>query len=254
MQKLHQRPRVVILVKALPQPSKRYGETVCCAGVTPTRTWLRLYPIRFRHLHGAQSFSRWDWVSFRYRRPTRDSRAESCHVFEDTIQIEGQLQLPERSTLLNQLVAGSAKDLEARGQSLGLIRPRNSRFIVRRKRPTEIAFEKASYSRAAQQGNFFDDQLAELEPSPYKFSFQFDDDAGRHEYQNGDWEAHTMFWRERNRTSEAEAIRWMDSTFNELYPKRGMVFAIGNQAKRPRTWQLLGVIRLDESRQFEMPI
>jgi hypothetical protein len=33
---------------------------------------------------------------------------------------------------------------------------------------------------------------------------------------------------------------------------KGMVFALGNQAKRPQTWQLLGVIRLDEMLQGEL--
>jgi hypothetical protein len=31
-----------------------------------------------------------------------------------------------------------------------------------------------------------------------------------------------------------------------------MAFALGNQAKRPQTWQLLGVIRLDEVTQGEL--
>jgi hypothetical protein len=31
-----------------------------------------------------------------------------------------------------------------------------------------------------------------------------------------------------------------------------MVFAIGKQAKRPQTWQLLGVIRLDDTPQGEL--
>ena len=44
----------------------------------------------------------------------------------------------------------------------------------------------------------------------------------------------------------------MDSVFNDEYPKRGMVFAMGNQAKRPQTWQLLGVIRLDNPKQGEL--
>ncbi len=35
----------------------------------------------------------------------------------------------------------------------------------------------------------------------------------------------------------------MDGVFNEDYPRRGMVFAIGNMTKRPQTWQLLGVLR-----------
>jgi hypothetical protein len=44
----------------------------------------------------------------------------------------------------------------------------------------------------------------------------------------------------------------MNQTFNEEYPRKGMVFAIGNQAKRPQTWQLLGVIRLNEQIQGEL--
>ena len=45
-----------------------------------------------------------------------------------------------------------------------------------------------------------------------------------------------------------EVLQWMDhTTFPMLsIPARGMAFAVGNMAKRPQTWQLLGVIRLDE--------
>jgi hypothetical protein len=82
--------RVTILVKALPQPSKKYGETVCCAGVTPEGQWKRLYPIRYRHLAGETSFGRWNVVKFRYRSPPQDKRAESCNVEEDSIQIVGE--------------------------------------------------------------------------------------------------------------------------------------------------------------------
>jgi len=61
-----------------------------------------------------------------------------------------------------------------------------------------------------------------------------------------------MFWRECQRTNAKEALRWMDGIFNNEYPVKGMAFAIGNQAKRPQTWQLLGVIRLDEIAQGEL--
>jgi hypothetical protein len=40
--------------------------------------------------------------------------------------------------------------------------------------------------------------------------------------------------------------------YNDEYPKKGMAFALGNQAKRPQTWQLLGVIRLDELAQSDL--
>ena len=61
-----------------------------------------------------------------------------------------------------------------------------------------------------------------------------------------------MFYNQRKRSNETEALKWMDQTFNDVYPKRGMAFAIGNMAKRPQTWQLLGVVRLDEFKQTEL--
>lgn len=243
-----QSARVTILVKALPQPSKTYGETVCCAGVTTEGKWLRLFPVRFRHLKEA-SFSRWDWVRFQYERPKADRRHESCHVYEETIKKDGQLLGRERSALLEPLLVSSAQDAHEQGHSLALVRPRNTRFIYRAKKPADIEADREAYRRAARQTSFFDEELAALDPSPFEFKFRFDDAAGSHEYQNGDWEAHAMFWRERQRTSEAEALRWMDGIFNDEYPRRGMVFALGNMAKRPQTWQLLGVLRLDEANQ-----
>jgi len=54
-----------------------------------------------------------------------------------------------------------------------------------------------------------------------------------------------MFYNERLRTNEQKALQWMMETFNEVYPRAGMLFAVGNQAKRPQTWQLLGILRVD---------
>lgn len=55
----------------------------------------------------------------------------------------------------------------------------------------------------------------------------------------------------RSGKSEAEVLDWMDRTFKVEYPSRGMALAVGNQAKRPQTWQLLGVLRLDELSETE---
>jgi hypothetical protein len=246
--------RVVILVKALPQPSKTYGETVCCAGVTVDRQWKRMFPVRFRHLSGDSSFSRWDWVRFDYGRPRSDKRAESCHVHEESIVVDDQLPPGGRPRLLGPLILASAKEAADRGQSLALIRPRKTRFGWKPKSRADIEAAREAFRAAARQTSLFDEELAGIEPSPYDFRFKFVDDGGDHDYQNGDWETHAMFWRECRRTNAATALAWMDHAFNNEYPKRGMVFAIGNQAKRPQTWQLLGVIRLDDAAQSELQV
>lgn len=242
--------RVSILVKALPQRSATHGETVCCAGVTPGGEFKRLFPIRFRHLSDDASFGRWDWVDFKYRPPTSDRRKESCHVMEDSILVNGCMPPKDRPSFLNRLVSGSVKAAEANGQSLALIRPRNTQFYFKKKKPDELEEERRTYAEAARQGSFFDEQLKALEPSPYEFRFKFEDEAGPHDYANGDWEAHAMYFNGRRREgSEQAALDWMSKKFNEEYPRKGMLFCVGNMAKRPQTWQLLGVLRVDDTGQ-----
>lgn len=242
--------RVSILVKALPQRSATHGETVCCAGVTPYGEFKRLFPVRFRHLGEGASFKRWDWVDFKYRPPTSDRRSESCHVMEDSIIVDGSMPAKDRSAFLDPLVSDSVKDAAASGKSLALIRPRNTRFYYKAKADAELEAERKIYEQAASQGSFFDKQLAALEPSPFEFRFKFEDGSGPHDYANGDWEAHAMFFNGRRREGSDQAtLDWMSATFNEQYAARGMLFCVGNMAKRPQTWQLLGVLRVDETNQ-----
>ncbi|MBB6467944.1 hypothetical protein HNQ96_003827 [Aminobacter lissarensis] len=234
-------------MKALPQPSKKHGETVCCAGVTPEGIWKRLYPVRFRHLSGRSSFKRWDQVHFSYSIPRQDKREESCHVHEDSIKILGDLPKAARARALNPIVLPSVAEAARRGQSLALIRPLEPRFLWKRKSDAAMAEERDAYGRAARQGSLLDKELETLEPSPYEFKFKFRDEEAEHTYTNGDWEAHAMFYRGvHSGKPEHEVLDWMDQTFNVEYPARGMAFAVGNQAKRPHIWQLLGVLRLDE--------
>ena len=177
---------------------------------------------------------------------------ESCHVYEDSIAVDGSLPTSERSPLLSSLITGSAAEAAQKGWSLTLVRPRNPKFIAKRKSAAAIADEREAYSLVAQQTSFFDKELAELDPSPFDFRFQFEDDDGSHNYQNGDWETHAMFWRWQKIHGETGALKRMEKVYNEDYPAKGMVFVLGNMAKRPQTWQLLGVLRLDELRQGDL--
>ena len=128
--------RVVVLVKAVPNPSKTHGETVCCAGVTLTREWRRLFPVRFRHLGGEQQFRRWQWVSYRAG-PSRDApRRESRRVHEESLATGEVMPEGERAGFLDRLVGTGLAEATARGDSLALVRPRSTRFYSR-KRSTE---------------------------------------------------------------------------------------------------------------------
>jgi hypothetical protein len=240
--------RVVVLVKAMPNPSRKYGETVCCAGVTAEGQWKRLFPIRFRHLQ-ENKFKRWDWVKFQHRPPTGDTRPESCHVYEDRMEVDGALDKKERVSLLNPLILPSTDEAAARGMSLTLIRPIKSEFRYRRKPPEVIAAEREGYRLASRQMSLLDKELEAFEPVPYAFAFTYEDAAGKHMMRCGDWETSATFWRLSKSYSEPAALDHLSRTFNDEYPSKGIVFAMGTIKKRPKQWMLLGVIRLDEMRQ-----
>lgn len=245
--------RAFIIVKALPQLSSKHGETVCCAGITESGEFKRLFPVRFRHLSGKAAFNRWDWVDFSYRAPTRDKRHESCHVAEESIVVGAKFPKKNRAQFLEPLVSPSAKAAAAQGKSLALLRPQKTEFYYKRKKPEELEFEKRGFEQAASQTSLFDKELAAIQPNPYHFRFKFEDADGVHHYTNADWEAHAWFFMARSRLeSEKAALEEISTRFNDDYPRNGMMFAIGNIAKRPQTWQLLGVLRVDHVVQMSL--
>jgi hypothetical protein len=238
--------RVIILVKAAPHPSRRYQETVCCAGVTPEGEWRRLYPVRFRHLTGDAKFSRWDIVEYKWHRPRDDPRAESRRVEEQSLTITGSLPRNDHAPFLDPLLRPSYADAAQRGETLTLVRPKNLNFRWRRKSDAEVAGEKTAFAAASAQGSLLDEPLKAFEPCPYHLRMGFEDAAGPHHMTCGDWETSATFFGWRKRYGEAEALRHLRDTYERTYAEKGVALAMGTVAKRPNQWLLLGIIRMDE--------
>ena len=245
--------RVIILVKAFPQPSVNHIETVCCAGITESGEFKRLFPIRYRNLGKDSAFNRWDWVSFEYRKPTRDPRRESCRVIEERIKIDGHLSERSRSVFLNRYVSQSVESAAKSGKSLALIRPIEPTFVIKEKKISDLEKEKEKYTMAVRQMSLLDKDLKAIQPVPYEFRFKFQDKSGSHDYKAGDWETSAMFNRAAKREgSDEKALEWMSRIFNKDYPEKGMLFCVGNIARYPKTWQLLGVLRVNDADQDEL--
>lgn len=242
-----------MLVKALPHAGERHGETVCCAGLTESGEWRRQFPIHFRTLE--QKFRRWQWIDYDWRRPKDDQRPESRRVQEHTIVAGREMPERERASFLDRLVVPSTEAAAAKGQTLALIRPHNVRFHHEKKRAHEIDRERQAYAAVARQGTFFDKELTALEPCPYAFRFEYETGDGKpHRNTCDDWETAAMFYNFRGRYGEAQALRLMDRTFNNDYPTKGMVFALGTHSRYPGTWLLVGVIRLDRVKQMTLAL
>lgn len=83
---------VFVTVKAYPNPSKAYRETVCVAGITDEGRFIRLYPVRFRDLEREDQFKTYSWIHVRVFKAARDSRPESFHLDYDwPIKVTGSV-------------------------------------------------------------------------------------------------------------------------------------------------------------------
>jgi hypothetical protein len=77
----------LVIVKAYPNPSSKYFETVCVAAVTSEEGWVRLYPVNFRSLPEDRRFKKYQRVRLRMEKHKRDRRPESFRPDEHSIKL-----------------------------------------------------------------------------------------------------------------------------------------------------------------------
>lgn len=140
------RHRILITVKAGPNPSTTYGETVCVAGIrlqdTGPRDWIRLYPINFRHLPDRSAqFAKYDVISVECL-PANEARLESWRPIMSTLRVETHISgWPRRRPLVDPMIDISmceirdAAKADPRARSLALIRPTEIMDLRLERRP-----------------------------------------------------------------------------------------------------------------------
>jgi len=131
MQVRSEMARVLITVKASPQPSKQYGDTVCVAGIRidgGRAEWIRLYPLPFRWIGVEKQFKKFDLIDVEVRRATGDTRPESYRPDIDTIAVRGHLDdWKERQPIMSKVPRTTTCALSAAGSerddapSLGMV-------------------------------------------------------------------------------------------------------------------------------------
>lgn len=246
-----QEQQVLVTVKTYPNPSGQYTETVCTAGVTEDGRLIRVYPISFRMLDGPKQFKKYQWVKARLRKATKDVRAESHNIDEDSIVLVGNVDTKrnweERKRLVLPHLAASIEVLQddqaAAKRSLGLIRPKEVKRFIRQRQdpkwtPTEIQkLTRTDFLRMPPDYT--------LEKLPWKFGYEFTCDDVRctgHRMQVLDWEVAQSFRQWRRDYGESG---WWDAMqkkyFDELVNKCDLHFYMGTLAGHQTTWTIVGL-------------
>ena len=248
----HTKRRIRILVKAFPQPSQKYEETVCCAGVTEdTGELVRLYPIRFRRLPENHRFDRFDLVEMNVEKAS-DPRPESYHVAEESIRlIEKGRGLSEKSKvrLWAPFIAPSIEQLhidnQEYGRSLGIVKPDidSLKFKIEPQTKSDES-DKEVTDLLFKQQSLLEPPLRRLPRPKYGFKYQYTYDGHSHNLQIHDWEVQAAFHNYKKQYGSVKnALEMMSQAYQDNIPTNNLHFIMGTMQKRPSTFILIGLLR-----------
>ena len=241
--------RALVLVKAFPQPSQKYEETVCCAGITPAGQFVRLYPVRYRRLKPEQRFNRWDVIAYEAIAPVNDHRPESRHVDEDSIRIvqtAAQLSEASRVGLWASHVSESQaalKESNARlGTSLGVIRPDPGSLRFRARKLAANSLQARKIASDFKQVSLIDSEALTPLQVEYEFSYSFTCAGVKHEMKIHDWEVQAAYFAYRRRYGES-ALDKLREEYEVNMPSRHLHLVMGTMLAHPRQFIAIGLLR-----------
>jgi hypothetical protein len=238
--------RVYILVKAYPQPSQQYEETVCCAGVTEEGEFLRLYPIRYRRLMPEQKFDRYDLCEMSIWRDKKDYRPESHKVDADSIRIVKKgnlLKYDQKPKLWLPFVTDSLAKLKQDNveieRSLGIIKPdkQGIKFFWH-----TANGESEEDKSLRQQASLFDSEPLTPLKVEYNFGYKFTSGGFSHEMKIHDWEVQATYFNYK-RHYGSEVLPRMEKEFGERFLSRNLHFVMGTMKAHHRQFIIVGLLR-----------
>lgn len=205
--------RILITVLTYPNPSKKYQETVCTAGITEDGKWVRLYPLPLRSLPSNQQFRKWQWVEMETMPTRRDKRPESRCPLLDTIVMKEKLTSDTDRELRRKLVdnlphrslAGWQSAFEENKTSLGVLVPKRVLDIEHERVKGDWTEEQKT---SLSQMNLFAGAPKTLHKIPYVFRYVIEDeDDTVYRLPIGDWELGMLFLKMREKHGELVAIQ-----------------------------------------------
>ncbi len=249
--------RILILCKTYPSPSATHAETSCVAGMEEDGSLIRLFPVPFRLVEDDAQFKKWQWITARVEKASKDARLESHRIFVDTI-VPDRAPLPTRNgwqarrTWLDKLpVFDDFADLEAarvnRGATLGLLRPTlvSGLDITPADRPDWTDDERKKLTQLQHQGGLFDKSdaksIATLRKVPFDFHYRYSCSGADYRHKIVDWEAGALYWNVRR----SKGATWEPAFRNKIereLPTKDLIFLMGTIHRFPDQWLIASLI------------
>jgi hypothetical protein len=266
--------RILITVKTYPTLSRKYGETVCTAGVREDGSWVRIYPVPFRRLGEEEQYSKFDWLECRLVRNPSDPRPETFrpvdeHELHPVAHVDTADNWRERRRILlktarvydrlDDLIAGA----KANQISLAVFRPTRILDFFWEADDRQWDPDKVRQMREAtkQYDLFADNTWREtfkvIDKLPYSFSYKFEDATGRQsELQVLDWEAGALYWNclRSAEGDEPKALAKVRQKYFDEFLQKDLHFFLGTTQQfhfvAPNPWVIIGVFPIPHQKQL----
>ncbi|MET9225677.1 hypothetical protein [Lentzea sp. NPDC003310] len=249
------RMQVLVTVKAAPNPSAAYGETVCVAGLSmdlDAPGWVRLYPINFRDLESAQRFRKYDIVSIKVKPARNDPRVESWKPDMTSLVVQDYLKpWKRRRPLVEPYVEESMCEVlnavrsRPPARSLAAVRPASVQGIDLESHPGWTADEQDKINRYVGQIDMFGTDRTALEAPRFRGWYRYKcttTSCGGHRQGILDWEFVALQRRLVKLGDDALKVELRKRYFGEMCAAgKDVVFFVGNQAKRQHVFGVVGV-------------
>jgi hypothetical protein len=269
--------RVLITVKTYPTLSRKYGETVCTAGVREDGSWVRIYPVPFRRLDENEQYRKFDWLECSLIRNQSDPRPESFRPVDlSEIHPSGHIGTSDNWRERRALLLRTAKvythlaelidSAKANQISLAVFKPKKILDFIweeeQREWDLEILREIRERSR---QLDLFEESVWEqtfqaIPKLPFSFSYKFEDEESRvSELQVLDWETGQLFWNCRRSTDgdEQTALEKVRQKYLDFSRQTDLHFFLGTTRQfhffASNPWVIVGVFPIPFERQLELP-
>ncbi len=268
--------RILVTVKTYPTLSRKYGETVCTAGVREDGSWVRIYPVPFRRLGEREQYRKFDWIECQLARNTSDPRPESFRPYDQDelsdllpaghIDTSGKWRERRRILLDNARVYDRLDEIiDAAKQnelSLCVFKPTRVRELIWEQEQRDWDPKRLEEMRSfhGQQGLFEDNEWRRtfrlLPKLPYSFSYRFNDATGKEStLQILDWEIGALYWNclRAAEGDEDQALLKVFEKYFETFLATDLHFFLGTtqqwHAVAPNPWVIIGVFPVPHSNQ-----
>jgi len=243
---MFEKKHIYIVAKTYPTISEKYAELVCTAGILEDGSWIRLFPMPFRLLADEQKYPKYTWINVEVERHTADFRPESYRPNITTLVAESKpskANWDERKRIIfnNQKIYTNLKELldkkKLDNTSLAIFKPTKILdFVVESDDRDWDSKKLASLQGLSKQLNLFqtveeiEAEFRVVQKMPYKFSYKFEDDAGKTStLMIEDWEIGMLYFNCLKNThgdEKAATAKVKEKYFNEFI-KRDIHFFLG---------------------------